>query len=428
MNKKQRAAVAKSEEAEPPDQLVYIQSTTTHNPPPPASPYRIVPSSKSFDSLRASVRSKRFVKRFFPEATLSEWNDWRWQMHFTISTLGDAERFLRLSPEEYAAFRRQRSSLPVRITPYYISLLDPEDSSQPLRRTVVPVESEFTMSPGESDDPLHEDSHSPVPGLVHRYPDRVLFLVSAVCTSHCRYCTRSRMISEGRQPELVSRSRWERALSYIAEHREVRDVLLSGGDPLILPDEALDFLLGRLFQIPHVEMVRIGTKVPMVLPQRITRSLIRVLKRHKPLWMSIHCTHPDELTEEAAQACGRLADAGIPLGSQSVLLKGVNDNVETMRHLMQGLLKIRVRPYYIYQCDPIAGSAHFRTTVDKGLELIAGLRGHTTGYAVPHYVIDAPGGGGKIPLLPEYYVGREGQDVLLRNYAGELYRYPDTAV
>ena len=311
MNKKQKAAAASSEESEPPDQpLPNSPAPFTATSSPTSSPFRIVSSSKSFDTLRASARAKKFMREFFPEATISQWNDWRWQLHFTISTLGDAERFLRLAPDELAAFHRQRSSLPVRITPYYMSLIDRNDSSQPLRRTVVPVEAEFEERPGQTADPLHEDNHSPVPGLVHRYPDRVLFLVSAICASHCRYCTRSRMISERRQPEAVSRSRWERALDYIAEHHEVRDVLLSGGDPLILPDEALDFLLGRLMQIPHLEMVRIGTKVPMVLPQRITRSLVRVLKRYRPLWMSIHCTHPDELTEEAAQACG--SQGGLP--------------------------------------------------------------------------------------------------------------------
>ncbi|MEJ2169262.1 MAG: KamA family radical SAM protein, partial [Desulfobacterales bacterium] len=262
----------------------------------------------------------------------------------------------------------------------------------------------------------------PVPGLIHRYPDRVLFLVTEFCSTYCRYCTRSRMVGQA-QKTAFHMQHWEQALAYIEANSAVRDVLLSGGDPLTLPDEKLEYLLMRLRQIPHVEILRIGTKAPMVLPQRITYALTRMLKRYHPLMISIHCTHPDELTSEVREACTRLADAGIPLGSQTVLLAGVNDRVDTMKALVHGLLRIRVRPYYLYQCDPIVGSGHFRTPVEKGLEVIHGLRGYTTGYAVPTYVIDAPGGGGKIPLLPEYVVGREGGDLLLKNYAGRIYRY-----
>ena len=260
--------------------------------------------------------------------------------------------------------------------------------------------------------------------MIHRYPDRVLFLVTDFCSTYCRYCTRSRILSR-KSGGYINKAQWERAIAYIEGNPSVRDVLLSGGDPLTLSDENIDWLLSRLRRIPHVEFLRIGTKVPMVLPQRITPSLTRTLKKYHPLWISIHCTHPDELTPEANQAFERLADAGIPLGSQTVLLAGINDNVETMKRLFHGLLKNRVKPYYLYQCDPIPGSAHFRTTVDKGLEIISGLRGYTTGYAVPTYVIDAPGGGGKIPLLPEYVVGRDGNDLVLKNYKGDIYRYPD---
>jgi lysine 2,3-aminomutase len=263
-----------------------------------------------------------------------------------------------------------------------------------------------------------------VPGLVHRYPDRVLFLVTDFCSTYCRYCTRSRMVGHGNGFS-ANMARWEQALAYIAGTPAVRDVLLSGGDPLTLPDESLQWLLSRLRRIKHVEFVRIGTKAPVVLPQRITPTLTRMLKKYHPLWMSIHVTHPEELTPEVSQACERLADAGIPLGSQTVLLAGINDRVETMKALVHGLLKVRVKPYYLYQCDPILGSAHFRTPVEKGLEIIRGLRGHTTGYAVPTYVIDAPGGGGKIPLLPDYVMGRDGEDLLLKNYEGRTYRYPD---
>jgi len=371
-----------------------------------------------------SERSKWFRKKFFPQASLSDWNDWRWQLSNRILKLAQLEKVLELSPEEKQAILAGGESLPMAITPYYAGLLDPKDPTQGLRRTVVPTLWEQKRSPGEAEDPLGEDRDSPVRGLVHRYPDRVLFLVTGFCSTYCRYCTRSRMVGHS-GANVAARAQWERAISYIQATPTVRDVLLSGGDALTLPDQALEWLLGRLTRIPHVEFLRLGTKVPVVLPQRITNSLLRVLRRFHPLWISIHFTHPEELTPEVAQACQRLADAGLPLGSQTVLLKGVNDELETMRKLFHGLLRIRVKPYYLYQCDPILGSAHFRTPVSKGLEIIAGLRGYTTGYAVPTYVIDAPGGGGKIPLLPEYLVGRDGEDLLLRNYKGLTYRYPD---
>ncbi len=313
--------------------------------------------------------------------------------------------------------------LPVAVTPYYMGLISRTDPEQPLRRTVVPTTREFVQGLGESHDPLGEDKHSPVPGLVHRYPDRVLLLVLDFCSSYCRYCTRSRVVGHGEL--LPNQARLEQALDYIRRTPAVRDVLLSGGDPLAMNEDRLDWLLGRLRQIPHVEFVRIGTKVPAVLPQRITPRLCRMLRKHHPLWMSLHFVHPDECTPEAYQACARLADAGIPLGSQTVLLKGVNDDLATMKELVHRLLLMRVRPYYLYQCDPICGSSHFRTPVSKGLEIIEGLRGHTTGYAVPTYVIDAPGGGGKIPLQPNYVVGRQGDNLLLRNYEGAIFAYPD---
>jgi lysine 2,3-aminomutase len=264
-----------------------------------------------------------------------------------------------------------------------------------------------------------------VPGLVHRYPDRVLFLVTGTCSTYCRYCTRSRMVGNPGGEYGFSTRQWEQAIAYLEAHTEVRDVLLSGGDPLTLGDDKLDWLLGRLRAIRHIEFLRIGTKMPVVLPQRITKSFTRMLRKHHPLWMSLHFTHPAELTPEVAESTARLADAGIPLGSQTVLLKGVNDDAATMTSLMQGLLKNRVKPYYLYQCDPIRGSAHFRTPVEKGLEIINALRGHTTGYATPIFCIDAPGGGGKIQLAPDPVMGREGDFLLLKNFEGEIYRYPD---
>ena len=369
--------------------------------------------------------ARAFRRRFFPAATPEEWNDWRWQLRNRIRSLAHLERVFQLSADEQDAIARHKGSLPVGITPYYASLMSRDDAEEPLRRTHIPVGQEYLKTPGEADDPLGEDHDTKTPGLVHRYPDRVLFLTTGFCSTYCRYCTRSRMVGEAGGEYQFSTSQWEQALAYIEAHPEIRDVLLSGGDPLTIADEKLDYLLGRLRQIKHVEFIRLGTKVPTVLPMRVTRSLTRMLRKHHPVWMSIHVTHPKELTPEVTEAYARLADAGVPLGSQTVLLKGINDSVDTMKAMMHGLLMRRVKPYYLYQCDPITGSSHFRTPVEKGIEIIEGLRGHTTGYAVPQYVIDAPNGGGKIPLLPDYIVGRDGDDLLLRNFEGGVYRYPD---
>ena len=367
-----------------------------------------------------------FRRRFFPAAAEKEWSDWRWQVRNRLMSVQELDRIFKLSDDERDAIGRYGKRLPVAITPYYASLLDPDDAQHPIRRTVIPVSQECFRSQGEALDPLGEAEDSPVPGLVHRYPDRVLFLATNRCSTYCRYCTRSRIVGKNGRCS-IGQEQWERGIGYVEATPSVRDVLISGGDPLTLSDSKLEWLLSRLRRIRHVEMLRIGTKAPVVLPQRITPAFTRMLKRYHPLWMSIHFTHPEELTGEVYEACGRLADAGIPLGSQTVLLSGINDDVETMKRLFQGLLRMRVRPYYLYQCDPIVGSAHFRTPVSRGLEIIHGLRGHSTGYAVPQYVIDAPGGGGKIPLLPETVVGRDGDDLLLRNYEGNIYRYPDSS-
>ncbi len=371
----------------------------------------------------SNPRTRAFRKQFYPDVPDRDWNDWRWQSRHRIRKLEQFEKMLELSEVERDALKQGGTLLPVGVTPYYMSLLDANDAHQPLRKTVVPTTSEWVRTDGEADDPLGEDGHSPVPGLVHRYPDRVLLLPLDFCSTYCRYCTRSRVVGHG---EIVpNEARLEAIFAYLERTTQVRDVLISGGDPLALSDERLEEILRRLHAIPHIEFVRIGTKMPAVLPQRITLELCRVLRKFHPLWMSLHFLHPAECTPESRRACERLADAGIPLGSQTVLLRGVNDNVETMRQLVHGLLRMRVRPYYLYQCDPISGSAHFRTSVAKGLEIIEGLRGHTTGYAVPTYVIDAPGGGGKIPLQPSYLVGREDGYVVLRNFEGKIFRYPD---
>jgi lysine 2,3-aminomutase len=374
--------------------------------------------------IPVSQHSRQFMRDFYPHATEADWCNWHWQIRNSICTLDQIRQIIGLTSDEHSAIVRRTTGLPFRITPYYASLVSPSDPSQAIRRAVVPVVDEYTANTGEAQDPLSEEHQSPVPGLVHRYPDRVLFLTTGFCSTYCRYCTRSRMVgNHGKFRGSITQ--WQQAIAYIEANPQVRDVLLSGGDPLTLPDSHLDYLLSSIQRIPHVEVIRVGTKVPVVLPQRITPKLLRILKKYQPVWMSIHFTHPDELSLETKAACNQLADSGIPLGSQTVLLKGINDNVETLKSLFHGLMKIRVRPYYLYQCDPILGSSHFRTSVEKGLEMIEGLRGHTSGYAVPHYVVDAPGGGGKIPLLPDYFQGRNKGEVILRNYEHRLFSYPD---
>jgi len=371
--------------------------------------------------------TRAFYQRFYPGTSAAEWNDWHWQFRARVRSLADLSRVFALSDDERAAVTRHKGPLPVGITPYYASLMGRDDPSEPLRRTHIMTGDEYVRLPGEADDPLGEDHDTVAPGLVHRYPDRVLFLTTGTCSTYCRYCTRSRLVGNPGGEYQFSTRQWEQALGYLEAHSEVRDVLLSGGDPLSIGDDKLDWLLGRLRAIKHIEFLRIGTKIPVVLPQRITRSLAKMLKKHHPLWMSIHFTHPKELTPEVTESTARLADAGIPLGSQTVLLKGINDDIGVMKPLMQGLLARRVKPYYLYQCDPIRGSGHFRTSVEKGVEIIRGLRGHTTGYAAPSFCVDAPGGGGKILIAPDSIVGREGDDLLLRNFEGKIYRYPDPA-
>ena len=387
---------------------------------PPGSSQNPAPGESSRPGRRTQ---DGFRKLHYPGVSRSTWNDWRWQLAHRITSKDQISRMITLSREEEEALS-EGGLLPFGVTPYYAALLDPEDPAHPVRRTAIPTSAETVRGFGEEEDPLNEEGCSPVPGLVHRYPDRVLFLATGRCSTYCRYCTRSRMVSDGHGP--VGEKTWNGALDYIAANPEIRDVLISGGDPLPLSVEKLQWLLARLRRIEHVEIIRIGTKVPVALPQRITPQLVSMLRRYHPLFMSIHVTHPDEMTPECVAACTRLADGGIPLGSQTVLLKGINDSVPVMKDLVHRLLRARVRPYYLYQCDPIPGSAHFRTSIHKGLEIIRGLRGHTTGYAVPTYVIDAPGGGGKIPVMPDYVLGHEDGYLKLRNYEGEIFSYPVT--
>ncbi|WFB34579.1 KamA family radical SAM protein [Kiritimatiellota bacterium B12222] len=364
-----------------------------------------------------------FKSQFYPEVTDEEWCNWRWQLRNRIRDLEGAERIFSLSDSERSAIQKRQGLLPLGITPYYAALLDREDPLQGLRRTKIPSLDEFEVTGDECEDPLGEDAHSPLPGLVHTYPDKVLFLVTDFCATYCRYCTRARMVGGGEF--LPEKSMWEKALDYIRSHTEIRDVLLSGGDPLILSDDRLEWILSRLSDIPHVEFLRIGTKVPAVLPYRITDELLSLLKKFHPLFFSIHFSHPDELTMEVRDACNRIADAGIPMGGQTVLLKGVNDDPQVMKALNQGLLRVRCKPYYLHQCDPIQGSAHFRTSIAQGQEIIRSLHGHTTGYAVPTYMVDTAGGGGKVPVGPDYVLGRDGDYVTLTNFEGKNTRYWD---
>lgn len=371
-------------------------------------------------------KSALFLKKFFPLSTQDDWNSWQWQIKNSITGINQLEQFIELTEQERRYFEHELTNniLPVRITPYYASLLDANNPEQAIRKSVIPVIDEFSQYKGEISDPLSETMHQPVKNVVHRYPDRVLFLATGFCSTYCRYCTRSHMVAKDKCH--VGIKAWEEGLDYIKQHTEIRDVLISGGDPLTMPDTHIEYLLSELRKMEHVEIIRIGTKVPVVLPQRITKNLIGILKKYHPLLISIHFTHAEEITPEVKEACIKLANAGIPLGSQTVLLKGVNDDAQVIKKLLHELLKIRVRPYYLYQCDPIPGSRHFRTSVQKGLDIIFAIRGNTSGYAIPHYVIDAPGGGGKIPVLPEYIVKHENGQVVLRNYENKFFIYPDT--
>lgn len=358
----------------------------------------------------------------YAEVPDEKWNDWRWQLSNRINTPEEFEKVVQLTDSERKALSASHL-FRVDITPYFISLIDPNDLNDPIRKQVVPTETEMTPFTAMMEDSLAEDRHSPVPGLVHRYPDRVLMLVTTQCASYCRYCTRSRIV--GDPTATFSRSEFEMQIEYLKRTPQVRDVLLSGGDPLVLAPKILDEILSQLREIPHIEIVRIGSRVPVFLPMRITDELTEMLQQYHPLWINIHVNHSNEITAELAEACDRLTRAGIPLGNQAVLLAGVNDNVHVQRQLVQDLTRIRVRPYYLYQCDLVEGAGHFRTPVAKGIEIIEGLRGHTSGYAVPVYIIDAPGGGGKIPVGPNYLLSMSDHKVILRNYEGFITTYEE---
>ncbi|MEH2355537.1 KamA family radical SAM protein [Nostoc sp.] len=376
----------------------------------------------TLDPLVTDIRCEEICQILGETYNQERWNDWRWQMRHRLTKLEHFQKLLRLSATEEQGLLIAPEKFAVAVTPYFASLLDAEDPLCPLRLQVIPRQEELIVSPADMVDPCGEDGDTPVPGLVHRYPDRVLLLALDSCAAYCRYCTRSRLVSQGEMYPVTRRL--DAIAAYLEEHTEIRDVLISGGDPLLMADEPLDNLLRRLRAIKHIEFIRIGSRVPSFLPQRITPELVALLRKHR-VWLSLHFCHVQELTPEVAQACDRLADGGIPLGSQTVLLKGVNDSEKALKNLFHGLLKLRVRPYYLYQCDPVVGTAHLRTSVQTGLDLISKLRGHTTGYAVPTYVIDAPGGGGKVPIQAETLVAYENGTATVQNWAGKTYTYTD---
>ena len=380
--------------------------------------------SKTVSRAEAALSAEEeYQPNPWKDATEEEWEDWRWQLKHRVTRAEQLKLILNLSQEEIAAIEASKGRMATAITPYFAKLMDRNDSNCPIRRQAIPTLEEFHFSPHDLNDPCAEDENSPVHGLVHRYPDRVLLLVTDKCAVYCRYCTRRRMV--GSSEKCITEEKLDEAVAYIQATKKVRDVLISGGDPLLFEDDHLEGILSKVRKIPHVEIIRIGTRVPVTLPQRITQTLTSMLKKYHPLWISIHFSHPKEITKEVRRACAMLAEAGIPLGSQTVLLRKINDRPVVMKRLMHELLKIRVRPYYIYQCDLAMGTEHFRTPIAVGINIIEKLRGHTTGYAVPSFVIDAPGGGGKIPVGPTYLISQDKGKMVLRNYQGKVFEYQE---
>jgi len=357
-----------------------------------------------------------------PEPHGAEWEDWKWQFRNRITTVEQLEQVIHLTEKEKQNISLCLNNFRMAITPYYASLMDPMDPKCPIRMQAVPTINEMQVLPYEMADPLDEERESPVKNIVHRYPDRVLFLVTHMCSTYCRHCTRRRTVGE--EDFAISEAEIDAAVDYIAGNKAIRDVLISGGDPLTLSDEKLENIIARLRSIDHVEIIRIGTRVPVVMPMRITPELLAMLRKYHPIWINTHFNHPKEITPASIKACTDLVDAGIPLGNQSVLLRGINDNTETMKELLLKLVKMRVRPYYLYQCDLSQGLGHFRTEVEKGIEIIQNLTGNISGYAVPKYVIDSPHGGGKIPINPEYVLSTDEGKIVMRNFAGKIYTYP----
>jgi lysine 2,3-aminomutase len=387
------------------------------------NPATVEKQSPEIITLTRAVKRPRDYQQIslYENVNPLDWEDWHWQLKHRICAREELQQVIKLTPEEEEGIKKASGRLSMAITPYWATLIDAEDPACPLRRQAVPVVTESVVGPHEMVDPLAEDRDSPAPHVVHRYPDRVLILATDHCAMYCRHCTRRRLVGE--HVEDNTQFRFDAAIDYIKSNKKVRDVLISGGDPFILEDDQIEDLIQKLRSISHIEFLRIGTRVPVSLPQRITENLVAMLKKYSPIWISIHFNHPKEITKRCKIACDMLADAGLPLGSQTVLLKGINDRPYIMKKLMHELLQIRVRPYYIYQCDPVKGTQHFRTPVAVGINIVEKLRGHTSGYAVPTYVIDGPGGGGKIPVGPNYVLSQAKGKYVLRNYKGKIYTY-----
>lgn len=362
-------------------------------------------------------------KNYFPNITDDQWNDWKWQTANRIRSAEELNKYIPLTKEEEKTIHNILGHLRMAITPYYLTLIDPANEKCPIRQQAVPFSGELIHGENDLLDPLHEDHDSPVPGLTHRYPDRVLFLITDMCSTYCRHCTRRRFA--GQRDAELKLEQIDKAIDYIRKHEEVNDVLLSGGDAFMASDTRIEYILKKLREIDHVQVIRFGTRTPVVMPQRVTQELVNMLKKYHPIWVNTHFNHPDEITPESKAAIDRLVDAGIPVGNQSVLLKGINDCVHIMRRLVKGLIAIRVRPYYIYQCDLSFGIEHFRTSVAKGIEIIEGLRGHISGLAVPTFVVDGPNGGGKIPVMPNYIISQAPGKIVLRNYEGVITTYSE---
>lgn len=404
---------------------ITAKSPSDERPSPPdnsgaANPDEEPPHIASMTADTTIARSPR--PALWADVPAEQWDDWRWQLANRLNTVDELAKVIHLTAEEMAGLTAE-DKFRVDVIPYFASLIDPDDPHCPIRRQVIPLGRELQAFEGMMEDSLAEDAHSPVPGLVHRYPDRVLMLITTQCASYCRYCTRSRIVGDPHQT--FSKADFEAQLEYLRRTPQVRDVLISGGDPLTLAPKTLDMILRSLRAIEHIEIIRIGSRVPVFLPQRITDEFCAMLRQYHPLWMNVHINHPKEITPELSRALGKLADAGIPLGNQTVLLAGINDSVHIQRELVHRLVRNRVRPYYLYQCDLVKGAGHFRTTVAKGVEIIEGLRGHTSGYAIPTYVVDAPGGGGKIPVMPQYLISQAPGRVVLRNYEGYISTYDE---
>src|SRR3984957_8786476 len=383
--------------------------------------------AKLEEARRSDHIARRFVSggrgRPWKDTPDADWNDWRWQQRNRVTRMTELEKVITVTDEERTAFAKSDAMFHMGIAPYYASLMDPEDPNDPIRLQSVPKMGELVFSPVDLEDPLAEERDMPVPGITHRYPDRVLFYTTHNCPVYCRHCTRKRKVAD--PGSAAAKQQIEGGLKYIEEHTEIRDIVISGGDPLSLSDERLDYLLGRLRAIPHVEIFRLGTRNLVTLPQRITDDFVKMLRKHHPVFVNTHYNHPRECTAEAFEACRRVADAGCVIGNQMVLLKGINDDPKIVKELNHKLLMMRVRPYYIYQSDVSQGISPFRTPIETGIKIIEALRGHTSGLAVPHFVVDAPNGGGKIPLMPEYVLKHEGKQWTLRNYAGKQFIYEE---